>query len=139
MTADDLSGQWTGIFNYPAGQPPTGFAATLHDAGGALTGTTVEPSLEGGDIAARIDGHREGMAVGFVKLYEQDSEIYDDVTYAGTVSADGLEITGRWSIPGNWSGTFIMVRDAGVAASDALTMAASAEEPAFTPPARVAD
>ena len=127
MSADDLSGAWRGIFNYPAGAPPTEFLATLSDAGGPLTGHTVEPGLRGGEVTARIDGRRSGDAVSFVKLYEQDDDQYDDVTYAGTVGAEGDEITGRWSIPGDWSGTFIMVRERGVAADADASVADAVE------------
>ena len=113
--ADDLSGDWRGIFNYPgAGGPPTEFTAALTDSGGVLTGSTEEPSRTGAVIAARIDGRRTGSAVTFMKLYDENQGDYDAVAYEGSVDADGLEITGRWSIPGDWSGTFIMVRESGV-------------------------
>jgi hypothetical protein len=129
MSADDLSGEWRGIFNYPAGAPPTEFVAVLTDADGGLIGHSVEPGLRGGEVTARLDGRRTGDAVSFVKLYEQDDDLYDDVTYAGTIGAEGHEITGRWSIPGNWSGTFIMVRERDAPAEpEAVTAdAASAE------------
>lgn len=122
MTAKDLSGEWRGIFNYPRGAPPTEFLAALRDGGGTLTGHTVEPSLYGdGNISARIDGRRSGAAVNFVKMYEENERAYDSVAYEGTVDADGCEITGRWSIPGVWSGTFIMVREQGAGVEDART------------------
>ena len=115
--ADDLTGDWRGIFNYPSVGAPTEFAATLHDAGGVLSGHTVEPSLRGATITARIDGRRVGRAVTFMKLYDDERDgDYDTVAYQGAVDADGLEITGRWTIPGGWSGTFIMVREKGVEA-----------------------
>lgn len=115
MSADDLSGDWRGIFNYPgAAGPPTEFTATLHDAGGLLTGGTVEPGLHGGALAARLDGRRTGSAVTFNKLYDEAQGDYDSVAYQGAVDGEGLEITGRWTIPGVWSGTFIMVRERGV-------------------------
>ena len=116
MSADDLSGDWRGIFNYPgAAGPPTEFTASLRDAGGLLTGETVEPTPYAFALAARIDGRRSGSAVTFNKLYDEvDAGGYDQVAYRGEVDADGLEITGRWTIPGVWSGTFIMVRDKGV-------------------------
>lgn len=124
--AGDLSGEWRGIFNYPAGAPPTEFTATLQDAGGTLTGSTVESSLRGGTIAAHLDGRRFGPAVTFMKLYDEDGGgTYDAVAYQGAVDGEGLEITGRWSIPGNWSGTFIMVRERGVEEE----IEAEAEEP----------
>jgi hypothetical protein len=117
VSAEDLSGEWRGIFNYPASAgPPTEFTAVLHDAAGALSGTTAEPSLSGGTIEARIDGRRQGSGVTFTKLYDPDAAgLYDTVAYTGEVDADGLEITGRWDIPGYGGGTFIMVRDTGVA------------------------
>lgn len=123
--ADDLSGEWRGIFNYPGNAgPPTEFTATLHDAAGALTGHTVEPSLDGATVTARLDGRRSGAAVTFVKLYdEHGGGTYDAVAYQGAVDAEGGEITGRWTIPGDWSGTFIMVRDQGVAADAELEAA----------------
>lgn len=115
MSADDLSGEWRGIFNYPgATGPPTEFTATLRDAGGPLTGETAEPGLNGGTLTARLDGRRADASVTFNKLYDEAAGDYDSVAYQGEVDADGLEITGRWTIPGIWSGTFIMVRERGV-------------------------
>lgn len=130
MSADDLSGDWRGIFNYPgAAGPPTEFTATLHDAGGFLTGETAEPSLYGGTLAARLDGRRNGSAVLFNKLYEESREgDYDSVAYEGEVDDEGLEITGRWTIPNIWSGTFIMVRERG--AEQEAAAEATVEEPA---------
>lgn len=118
----DLSGDWRGLFNYPAAQPPTEFTAILHDAGGSLSGGTVEPGLRGGTVTARIDGRRTGQAVTFMKLYDDDRNgDYDTVAYHGEVDADGTEIAGRWTIPNVWSGSFIMVRERGVAADTMLT------------------
>lgn len=116
MSADDISGEWHGLFNYPgAAGPPTEFTAALHEAGGLLSGETSEPSLHGGMLAARLDGRRTGSSVVFNKLYEESREgDYDSVAYQGEIDAEGLEITGRWTIPGVWFGTFIMVRDKGV-------------------------
>jgi hypothetical protein len=42
-------------------------------------------------------------------------KIYDDlerptVHYRGTIQPGGDEIEGIWTIPGDWSGTFMMVR-----------------------------
>lgn len=114
MSADDLSGRWQGIFNYPRDVPPIGFAAMLYDIDGALTGETVEPAPDGRTLAAQLDGRRRGSSVTFAKLYNANDGDYDAVAYDGTVAADGQEITGRWSIPGIWSGTFIMVREKGI-------------------------
>jgi hypothetical protein len=114
MSADDLSGAWTGIFNYPRDMPATGFAATLHDSASILTGQVIEPRHDGAaTLQAIIDGRRDGDRVRFAKSYDGQDGDYDIVRYDGSVDEAGLEITGRWDIPGIWSGTFIMVRDAG--------------------------
>jgi hypothetical protein len=103
--ADDLSGRWTGMFSYPHSAPPTQFEATLHDANGVLTGETVEPDLVDPGLTRRacLDGRRDD---------------YDIVAYEGEVAADGVEIHGRWTIPGIWSGTFLMIRDAGATVAE---------------------
>ncbi|MDJ0276323.1 hypothetical protein QLH51_05865 [Sphingomonas sp. 2R-10] len=112
----DLSGKWSGIFNYPHTNPPTAFEADIADLGGSIVGTIHEPDLysvpPGALIAAAIDGHRDGAKVTFSKFYD-DSEGYGDmVVYAGMLSDDGCEISGRWDIPGMWSGSFLMIRPA---------------------------
>ena len=112
----DLSGKWSGIFNYPHTNPPTAFEADIADLGGSIVGTIHEPDLysvpPGALIAAAIDGHRDGSKVRFSKFYD-DSEGYADmVVYAGVLSDDGCEISGRWDIPGVWSGSFLMIRPA---------------------------
>ena len=113
----DLSGRWMGFFNYPVARPPVSFEASLHDSGGVITGVTTEPSdVPGGlarTVSATIDGRREGSSVTFVKVYDQFDGHYDLVHYQGAVQAGRDEIEGRWEIPGNWGGTFLMVRASG--------------------------
>lgn len=119
----DLSGRWTGVFNYPTELPATAFSAELRDDGGALSGSIEEPDLfHAGQpsIGALIEGRRDGAAVRFVKFYAASDTGYDSVDYQGLVIADGDEITGRWDIPGAWSGTFLMVREAGARVDNAL-------------------
>ena len=114
----DLTGKWSGIFNYPHTNPPTAFEADIADLGGSIVGTIHEPDLHsvppGALIAAAIDGHRDGASVRFSKFYDdRGTEGYGDmVVYAGVLSADGCEISGRWDIPGVWSGSFLMIRPA---------------------------
>lgn len=110
----DLSGRWSGVFNYPTELPATAFLAELHDDGGALSGSIEEPDLfraGAPSIGALIEGRRDGAAVRFVKFYDATDSGYDSVDYQGVVSDDGDEITGRWDIPGAWSSTFLMVRE----------------------------
>ncbi|MGT2514604.1 hypothetical protein ACVOMT_10520 [Sphingomonas panni] len=112
----DLSGKWSGIFNYPHTNPPTAFEADIADLGGSIVGTIHEPDLysvpPGALIAAAIDGHRDGAKVRFSKFYDDSgTDGYGDmVVYAGVLSDDGCEISGRWDIPGAWSGSFLMIR-----------------------------
>ena len=108
----DLTGEWSGIYNYPARYPPNSFEASIRDAGGIITGVIRQPGefFESAGIHqhAVIEGTRQGSLVRWVK-------IYDDLGRAtphdlGTVLADGDEIEGTWHIPGDWSGTFMMMR-----------------------------
>ncbi|MEN2747444.1 hypothetical protein [Sphingomonas sp. T9W2] len=112
----DLSGKWSGIFNYPHTNPPTAFEADIADLGGSIVGTIHEPDLysqpPGALIAAAIDGHVEGARISFSKFYDDSVGYADMVVYAGVLSEDGCEISGRWDIPGVWSGSFLMIRPA---------------------------
>jgi len=109
----DLSGEWTGVYNYPVAIPPVSFEAAIQDQGGRISGTTSEvgPSAFGSPSKrdAVIDGHREGRSVRFIKMYDRADEEYDVVTYAGSIEAEGDEIGGTWAVAGT-SGTFLMVR-----------------------------
>ena len=58
---------------------------------------------------------RHDGAVAFMKTYDGANPHYRTVAYEGTLSRDGTEIEGRWIVPGNWSGKFLMVRSAGKA------------------------
>ncbi|WP_242120720.1 hypothetical protein [Sphingomonas lacusdianchii] len=120
----DLSGKWSGIFNYPHTNPPTAFEADIADLGGSIVGTIHEPDLysqpPGALIAAAIDGHVDGARISFSKFYDDSVGYADMVVYAGVLSEDGCEISGRWDIPGVWSGSFLMIRPANEpAAADA--------------------
>ncbi|HEX8642168.1 MAG TPA: hypothetical protein VF704_13575 [Allosphingosinicella sp.] len=125
MSDIDLSGKWSGFFNYPVALPPVNFEAVLNDVGGRLTGSTSEPDRFGRTIGAVIDGSRQGASVTFIKMYDAADGEYDVVRYAGTAAAGGDEIEGRWVVAENWSGTFLMVR--GGRAAEAMEQ--KAEEP----------
>jgi hypothetical protein len=123
----DLTGQWSGIFNYPHSNPPTSFEAALTDQGGTIAGTIAEPDLfattEGAVVTASVDGRHSDGQVTFVKLYDLAGKDYDFVRYEGTVSTDGNEIDGRWDIPGVWSGTFLMIRAAAAVVAEEIEAA----------------
>ena len=113
--ARNLTGVWQGLYTYPHGQSVS-FVATLIDSAGALSGSTHEPGL-GADapsatLYATLVGQRGGSAVTFRKTYEGEMPRYHAVDYAGTLNADATEVEGRWTIPGVWSGTFLMIRPA---------------------------
>ena len=113
MTGRDLTGRWEGIFNYPRDLPPNGFVATLTERAGAITGGTEEvsdrPADAGAALPAVIEGERIGSAVRFTKRYDDRARAHP-VHYAGTLAPEGDEIVGEWTVPGVWSGSFIMIR-----------------------------
>lgn len=115
----DLSGRWTGMFNYPGPFPPVAFEAELREQEGSISGTISEPDESprgtAGTLHSIVDGSREGSAVSFTKIYENEERMPEPVFYGGTVQPDGNEISGRWEIAGHWSGTFLMVRSPGAA------------------------
>ena len=108
----DLSGQWSGIYNYPSMYPPNTFEATIRDGGGPITGEISQPGEffepPGTVRHAVIEGSREGSSLSFVKIYDD----LDRPTphYRGIIQPGGDEIEGEWTIPGDWSGTFLMIR-----------------------------
>jgi hypothetical protein len=113
----NLTGHWLGIYNYPAILPATEFRAELADRSGRVSGTTVEPGPPWeppGTLArAAIKGIREGSRLSFTKIYDEDGVNDEWIDYEGVIAADGNEIEGRWTIPGQGSGGFLMVRQAG--------------------------
>lgn len=114
--AIDLSGNWVGIFNYPGNcQPATSFAAQLRDTAGVLAGDTSEPDVlgeaGGPKLRGNVTGSHSGGRVQFLKCY--DNYDTDPIIYSGILADGGNEISGDWTIPDVWSGTFIMIRQSG--------------------------
>ncbi|MDT9599578.1 hypothetical protein [Sphingosinicella rhizophila] len=110
----DLSGAWTGLFNYPAHLPQTEFQARLRDLAGSVTGETTETGGHlglTGTAHGMIEGHHEGGILHFTKIYDDLDHAGHPIHYRGTIAAGGDEIEGRWDIPGAWSGTFLMIRN----------------------------
>jgi hypothetical protein len=108
----DLSGHWRGIYNYPRDFPPNVFEANLRDSCGHIAGEITQPGefFEPAGIVrtAMIEGRREGAELSFVKYYDDPDR--PTPHYRGTIQPGGDEIQGEWTIPGDWSGTFIMIR-----------------------------
>ncbi len=112
----DLSGAWSGLYTFPRAQPPVFFEAVLVEATSWLTGTiTEEVEIEGHRrmLEAVVQGRRSGSSVTWLKIYDGGLRAYDAVHYEGRVNAEATEIEGKWRIPGNWSGGFLMIRAGG--------------------------
>ena len=108
---ETLTGVWHGQYAYPVSwMPSAAFVATLIDSGGILGGTTHE-STANGAMHAVVDGTHQGAIVRFVKVYSPATEEFQDVIYTGTVNGERTEIEGEWTVPGIWSGRFLMIRN----------------------------
>jgi hypothetical protein len=112
-----LTGIWHGLYNYPTLPEPVYFVATLISFGQHFSGTTHEAS-EGRNNAplqlfASLEGSVQNNTVSFRKRYDSNTGRDYAIDYQGTLSTDNSEIEGTWSIPGDWSGTFLMVRGQG--------------------------
>ena len=110
-----LTGSWSGAFRYPGNKDPeTVFNAQIEEDAGTFVGTTQEPNLfrpgEGAVLTADIEGVRTGNAVSFTKFYDNQG-IRHAIRYEGSVDAAFMRVEGTWTIPGVWSGTFLMARD----------------------------
>lgn len=115
----DLTGRWSGIYNYPALFPPNMFEADIRDQDGVIAGiiTQQREFFEGPGPSrqAVIEGRRDGGTLSFVKYYDDPDR--PTPHYRGTIQPGGDEIEGEWTIPGDWSGTFLMIRASGSKAS----------------------
>ena len=115
MSGDvNLTGAWVGFYQVPALRGPTHFQAELRDGGGRLSGLIREqgdtPDCAGQELHAVLEGERSGASVRFTKRYDYLRRARYAVHYQGAVADGGEEIEGVWTIPGDWSGTFMMVR-----------------------------
>jgi hypothetical protein len=110
----NLSGVWHGQFSYTSGQQPASFTASLLERNALVDGDTEEVgavgAARGETLTAQVQGRRTGQEITFLKLYDGAFDEYDAVQYVGEISDDGSEILGRWSIPGEGSGEFMMIR-----------------------------
>lgn len=109
---ENLSGKWSGFFNYPSQFPPNPFEAELADHAGAISGLITQPGEffypPGTVLQAVVEGSRQGSELRFVKIYDDLER--PTPCYRGTIQPGGDEVHGEWMIPGDWSGTFFMIR-----------------------------
>lgn len=121
-----LSGSWQGVYRYSWGQTVS-FLAQLSDAGGEITGDTVEPMGASGFSfrTASLAGERSGTRVRFIKTYLQPSSSHRwPIRYSGLLSDDANTILGRWLVQGAM-GTFAMHRKIAAEEEQAATIEAS--------------
>ncbi|KSB87481.1 hypothetical protein AS593_08175 [Caulobacter vibrioides] len=112
----NLTGVWQGLYSYPEASAPVAFTATVLESGAWVSGSVHEVAYDEYGVAevfATLLGRRSGASVTFTKTYDGSGGWNHDVLYAGTVSDDGTEVEGSWSIPGVWSGKFLMIRSQG--------------------------
>ena len=113
----DLTGLWSGEYWYDAVVQRTPFTAHFIDAGGDLSGTTLEPATFGagpGDLSAEIIGARGDYSVRFTKLYDPAPGVHSSpISYEGTVDPNFTLIEGSWTLStehGRMSGRFVLER-----------------------------
>jgi hypothetical protein len=116
-TPENLTGIWIGLYSYPRALKAGHFSATLIETPGSLGGSTSEiwrhGPRAGETVLATLSGSRSGNNVRFTKTYEGPEKPNHSVEYEGIVGEDFLEIEGRWFVPGNWAGRFLMIRSGG--------------------------
>jgi len=114
---------WQGLFSYPRMYRAAGFTATLIETGSSLTGSTAEIAVggprDGQTVTAFLSGRRTASRVAFTKQYEGPEPPNHAVEYEGTLTEDGMEVDGRWFIPGSWAGRFLMIRSGGRSVEEA--------------------
>ncbi len=115
----NLTGIWHGNYSYPYFQESVSFVATIIESGGHVSGSTHEPhGFRPETLYASLSGRRDGRAVTFIKVCQNGGlEYASPIEYQGSLSEDGTEIEGRWTIPSDWSGKFLMIRSGGRKAS----------------------
>ncbi|GLQ19466.1 hypothetical protein ACFFUB_13655 [Algimonas porphyrae] len=111
----DVSGFWTGEYAYDeAGHPVVTFDMDIKLAGDVLSGICTETNSfiqsVGQFLISDVFGNVTEHDVSFEKSYTNTPHPLDTIRYRGSVSTDGLLITGRWVIPHVCSGSFRMTR-----------------------------
>jgi len=120
--AADVSGRWHGFYSYRANAHACPFEAELREHGGDIVGVTFEIAAfgpnPGSTLTAQVEGRRIGSAVDFAKTYDEVALAAYSIHYAGTLAEGGNEIEGTWTIPGEHSGTFLMIREGAAEAEE---------------------
>lgn len=118
MNHRDVSGVWTGVYDYLEGDlEPTPFTTRLTERGASLSGEIVEPNtfcpVLGPELWSTLSGSRIGGKVSFVKIYDDQETLDYEIFYEGLLMDDDTKIEGRWTTvegPYSNSGPFVMNR-----------------------------
>jgi hypothetical protein len=113
-----LTGIWHGLYSYPQHLQPVYFVATLISHGSGFSGSTHEAldGTQGSALTAfaSVDGAVHGLGVAFEKTYDGSQGWIHAVHYEGVLNSGHDEVEGTWTLPGNWSGRFLMIRGTGL-------------------------
>jgi hypothetical protein len=122
MTYKDLTGYWTGVYDYMQGnEAPVSFNMAMHDDNGRIYGEIIEPDPDNapGYLFSSFAGNFSEGVVSFDKLYDFEKRGKSSkLRYTGFVNDELDYIEGSWNFllkfGGNWSsGNFTMQRNPG--------------------------
>ena len=113
--AMSMTGFWTGEYAYDAVQGlVVEFHAELKQVGAILEGNTTEENTfadqAGKILIAELFGKVSGQTVNFTKQYTNVSSGQEKVLYQGSITDDGSQIVGTWTMLSMWTGSFRMTR-----------------------------
>lgn len=111
-----LTGTWSGRYEYPIKKRRgVDFSMKLIFSQGLITGSIIEPNTFGSKASRNLYAHFKGTVTGnqirWVKKYDGTGGVDHIVIYEGKLDRAAQTVTGKWKIPGNWSGAFSLRRE----------------------------
>jgi hypothetical protein len=105
-----LTGTWSGVYYYPSQYPPVDFSSVIIFEGSIFYGIVKEPKTFGNYNIPYIYSEIEGSISQDNKIsFTKKSKYYTHTLfYTGQIDMNTRRISGKWSIPGSWSGKFNM-------------------------------
>ncbi len=111
-----VDGDWVGQYHYPKEErKPVQFSLTLRQTGMGFVGRSTEPNTFGDKTSSMLFANIEGEMkpdghVSFKKQMDGTAGAKHFILYEGQMSKDKKTVSGTWSIPESWSGSFEMSR-----------------------------